>query len=128
VRIDSRAVVLLPFAIHGPPDLQYVSQGMADLLRSAVDGIGGFRVVQPPATRRELLQPARAEIVAPSVRSLGARFVVTGFIVATGPELRIAAEMYDAVGGRRFIALWSDGDPELQPRVAAARARLRSIR
>jgi TolB-like protein/tetratricopeptide (TPR) repeat protein len=101
VKIDSKAVVLLPFAVRGPSDLQYISEGMADLLRSAVDGIGEFRVVQPPASRRELLQPATPQAVAPAVRSLGARFVVTGSVVATGPELRVAAEMYDAVGGRR---------------------------
>jgi tetratricopeptide (TPR) repeat protein len=101
VKIDSKAVVLVPFAVHGPSDLQYVSHGMVDLLRSAVDGLGGFRVVQPPALHRELLQPAAPQAVAPAVRSLGARFVVTGSIVATGPELRVAAEMYDAVGGRR---------------------------
>jgi TolB-like protein len=74
---------------------------MADLLRSAVDGIGGFRVVQPPASRRELLQPATSEVAAPAARSLGAKFVVTGTIVATGSELRVAAEMYDAVSARR---------------------------
>jgi tetratricopeptide (TPR) repeat protein len=101
VKIDSKAVVLVPFAVHGPSDLQYVSHGMVDLLRSAVDGIGGFRVVQPPALRQELLQPATSEAIAPAVRSLGAKFVVTGTIVATGAELRVAAEMYDAVGARR---------------------------
>ncbi|MDP9178063.1 MAG: hypothetical protein M3O61_10330 [Gemmatimonadota bacterium] len=110
VKVDSKAVVLLPFALRGPADLQYVSQGMVDLLRSAVDGIGGYRVVQPPASQRQLLQPARPEAVAPSVRSLGAKFVVTGTIVATGSELRIAAEMYDAVAGRRAMPVTARTD------------------
>jgi tetratricopeptide (TPR) repeat protein len=46
------------------------------------------------------------------------------------------AEIYERLGRRteaadhyaRFIALWKDADPEFQPQVAAAEARLKELR
>lgn len=59
-----------------------------------------------------------------------------------GPDVSIGAEIteamariYDSKGDvaraaelyRDFVALWKDAEPELQPRVQAARARLRAL-
>lgn len=59
-----------------------------------------------------------------------------------GPDINVPAfitealaKMYDAKGNtdravalyRDFIELWKSADPELQPRVAAARARLQAL-
>jgi tetratricopeptide (TPR) repeat protein len=51
------------------------------------------------------------------------------------PRLEALAKMFDAKGDtanaithyREFIELWKDADPELQPRVASARARLQQL-
>jgi hypothetical protein len=51
------------------------------------------------------------------------------------PVTEALAKMYDAKGNtdravalyRDFIELWKGADPELQPRVAAARARLQAL-
>jgi len=52
-----------------------------------------------------------------------------------GPALETVARMYDEAGDpenaavyyARFVELWADADPELQPRVEVARARLQEI-
>jgi tetratricopeptide (TPR) repeat protein len=52
-----------------------------------------------------------------------------------GPALETVARLYDEAGDAeksavyyaRFLDLWADADPELQPRVETARARLEEI-
>lgn len=52
-----------------------------------------------------------------------------------GPSLRRLGELYEAKGDRdnaiaqytRFVELWKDADPELQPHVNDVRARLRRL-
>ena len=52
-----------------------------------------------------------------------------------GPTLERVGQLYDETGDlenaavyyARFVELWADADPELQPRVQAAQARLEEI-
>lgn len=46
-----------------------------------------------------------------------------GQLLEAKGDLAAASDAYE-----KFIALWKDADPELQPRVADARARLRRLR
>ncbi len=54
---------------------------------------------------------------------------------ALGPALERLAQLYDERGDpdsaanyyARFVELWSEADPDLQPRVQAAQARLEQI-
>ncbi|MBX9929898.1 MAG: protein kinase [Gemmatimonadaceae bacterium] len=66
---------------------------------------------------------------------LGRRERVGPDVVMPAAELEALAKIYDAKGNtaravelyRDFVEIWKNADPELQPRVAAARARLRTL-
>jgi TolB-like protein len=110
--VDSKGVILLPFSLRGPSELQYIGAGMVDLLQNSIDAIGGYRVIQPSTSERDLRRPANAAEIAPQVRAAGARFVVSGSVVAVGAELRVNAELYDAVKRQRVIPVNARTDLE----------------
>jgi TolB-like protein len=110
--IDSKGVILLPFSLRGPSELQYLGAGMVDLLQNSIDAIGGYRVIQPSTSERDLRKPASAADIAPQVRAAGARFVVSGSVVAVGPELRVNAELYDVVKRQRVVPVNARTDLE----------------
>jgi tetratricopeptide (TPR) repeat protein/TolB-like protein len=113
VAIDPNAVAILPFRVSGPPEAQYLREGMVDLLNIALDGVAGWRIVHPRTvlnTARagtDLADPANATRLA---RAVGAGSVIIGSAVAVGPELRVQAELYDATGGQRLTAVRARGD------------------
>jgi hypothetical protein len=78
---------------------------------------------------------ALAEYEAYRAKGIGARNRVGPDLVLGAPRSERIAQLYDARGDtakavehyRDFIELWKDADPELQPRVKAARDRLRLL-
>jgi tetratricopeptide (TPR) repeat protein len=103
VAVDSQAIVILPFRVHGPTELQYLSEGMVDLFHVAIDGAGGFRVLYPRRALRSLHQlrdPTDATQAAGVVRGLGAVWLISGSVVAGGADLQVRAELYNAVRQR----------------------------
>jgi TolB-like protein/tetratricopeptide (TPR) repeat protein len=105
-RIDSQAVVVLPFTVRGPDNVRHLGDGMVDLFQIALDGIGGLRVVHPPSAAArlgQLAEPSSIVAAAPVARALGARHLVGGTIFAVGDEIRINAEFFDAVRGRSVV-------------------------
>ena len=67
-RINLRARVVLCGLIsqynadrptRGPANLDYLSEGMIDLFQNAIDGVGGYRVISPVATRLRARQSGR---------------------------------------------------------------------
>lgn len=112
VRVDTQAVVVLPFAVRGPAESQYLGEAMADLFQVGLDGLGGYRLMHPSAVKRRLgdvTRPADVGEAAPVVRALGARYALGGSVVVAGGNLRINAELYDAVRGRRVLPLLTQG-------------------
>lgn len=111
--VDPRAIAILPFRVLGPPETQYLGEGMVDLFQIALDGVGGHRVLYPRATLRRLRQladPSDALLAAPAARGLGAGLVLGGSIVVAGAELRVRAELFDAVRVRRLAVANARGD------------------
>src|SRR5512146_2658658 len=100
--IDSDAIAILPFRVSGPPEAQYLREGMLDLMSVALDGFAGWRVIQPRTLLRqvgtgtEALDVARAARLA---RDAGAARFVLGSVVTLGPELRVQAELYESTRG-----------------------------
>jgi DNA-binding SARP family transcriptional activator/TolB-like protein len=93
--VSPSAVAVLPFAVSGGPGVEYLRQGMVDLLSTNLDGAGALRTVDPRAVLaatqggEDLTRsPTRARAIA---RRFGAGLYVLGEVVAAGERLRISA-------------------------------------
>jgi tetratricopeptide (TPR) repeat protein len=82
---------------------------MVDLLNIALDGVAEWRVIHPrssvrnPGAVRDVAQAARA------ARDMGASTMILGQAIAVGGELRLRAELYDAVRGVRLSSVVAQG-------------------
>lgn len=113
VTIDSNAVAILPFRVSGPAEVQYLKEGMVDLLSIALDGVAGWRVIDPRsvvAGARTITDAGNIPQATQTSRTVGARTTVLGSVVAVGPELRVRAELYDAVLGQRLVTVDARGE------------------
>jgi tetratricopeptide (TPR) repeat protein len=99
VAVDPNAVAILPFRVSGPPDAQYLREGMVDLLNVGLDGFAGWRVLQPRAFLRQVGAPDRVIPVSEAARlarDAGAATFVVGSVSALGPELVAQAGLYES--------------------------------
>ncbi|MFN2398481.1 MAG: BTAD domain-containing putative transcriptional regulator [Gemmatimonadaceae bacterium] len=96
--VSPTAVAVLPFAVRGNAELDYLREGMVDLLSTNLDGAGGVRSVDPRAVLAAVgagsaeLDP---ETGSRAAERLGAGMYVLGDIVQAGARLRITASLYE---------------------------------
>jgi tetratricopeptide (TPR) repeat protein len=103
--VDSKAVAILPFRIHGEPSLAYLREGMVDLLAAKLTGEGGLRAADPRAVyagwRRAVANDTddlpRDSAVALG-RRLGAGHVLLGDVVGTPASVVVNAYVVNARG------------------------------
>ena len=103
---DERVVAVLPFRVSGAdPALEYLREGMIDLLAAKLTGDGGPRAVDPrtvvSAWRRraggdELPQGEALRLA----RSLGAGRALLGAVIGTPGRLVLSASLLRTSGGR----------------------------
>jgi tetratricopeptide (TPR) repeat protein/TolB-like protein len=135
VSIDSNALAILPFRVSGPPEAQYLREGMLDLMSVALDGFAGWRVIQPRALLRQI-GPETGSFDVPQAarlaREAGAARFVLGSVVTLGPELRVQAELYESVRGQPIASVRARGTLALPgpvaDTIAGGLARLRLAR
>ena len=91
-------LAVLPFAVRGDSNVAYLGEGLVDLLSVGLDGAGIFRSIDPG----RVLTAARADSTARGAASaadaaerLGARYYVTGTVVAADEQLRIMATLHE---------------------------------
>ncbi len=107
-QLDERVVAVLPFRVAGAdPSVQYLRQGMVDLLQAKLTGEGGPRA----ADTRSVLAAVRdaggdetqdlpVEGVERVARKIGAGRVLQGSIVGPANQLVFAATLLEMPGGR----------------------------
>ena len=103
--LDTKAVAILPFRVHGEPTLAYLREGMVDLLAAKLTGEGGLRAADPRAVyaswRRAVSNDtddlSRDSAVALG-RRLGAGQVLLGEIVGTPASVVVNASVVNARG------------------------------
>jgi tetratricopeptide (TPR) repeat protein len=111
VRPDTNVFVVLPFTVSAPANLQYLGEGMVELLDMSLDGVGSMRIEAAPAARRrlslEVANEGGARSPAEGIRGaraialeVGAGRVITGTVTALGSEVRIRAQVYDPINNR----------------------------
>ena len=134
--VDTNRLVILPFEVRGPQaESAWLREGLVDLLSSSLDGFAGWRVVSPRTVlvRTRQAQDLRDLTQATGVaRALGAGRVVVGSAVVVGQQIRVHADLYDAIRGTRLTAVNARGtkaDPgPLADSLAVGLARYRLAR
>ena len=92
------AIAILPFAYRGDPKLNYLSEGMADLLSARVDGAAGLHSIDQRALLTFLHRQggiADSHHGRVAAERFGAGFFVLGSMVEAGGRLQISATIYD---------------------------------
>jgi tetratricopeptide (TPR) repeat protein len=112
-------VVVLPFSVLGSPEVQYLSEAVAKLLSSSLDGIAGIRTVSSHALLgHPVLQDGAtvSESIAEEVAAhFGAGMWLLGDVLESGDSLRIEAVLVDrrTPGGARASASVTTGADDL---------------
>lgn len=103
-------IAVLPFEVRGSDDLDYLREGMIDLLSITLDGVGGLQSADPRAVigvdRRAQAAGAHADEDAARrvAEQLGARLYVTGSVVEAGGKLTLTATLHESDGSARATA------------------------
>ena len=108
----AETLAVLPFHASGP-GMEFLGEGMMDLLATNLRGVGGITTVEPRAVLRAWGGDkdrgsddlTRALAVG---RELDAGSVVLGSAVSTGERVRLAADLY-SIGGERLGRAQVDG-------------------
>ena len=96
---SATTIAVLPFSVRGGESVQYLTEGIVNLLGAALDGAGSLRPVDARATFAAVSEsgkdvardPRHSERVA---SRLGARMFVLGDVVEAGGRLQIEAAVY----------------------------------
>jgi serine/threonine-protein kinase len=97
-------LAVLPFRTSGP-GVEFLGEGMVDLLSTNLKGVGGIRTVDPRAVLRRWnrARSGGSDELASALaagRDLDAYSVVLGSAVSTGGRVRLAADLYTIDGER----------------------------
>jgi len=106
---DEARLVVFPFTARGAGELEYLGEGMVDLLSAKLDGAGSWRTVDPRAVLSLVGREAAAAPIDPDAggrlaRRLGAGLFVLGSIIGVGDRIRLDASLYGAEPARGALA------------------------
>jgi DNA-binding SARP family transcriptional activator/TolB-like protein len=90
-------VVVLPFAVQGSPDLDFLRDGLVYLLSAGIDG-PDIRAIDPHSVLQTAGSPSLAADPAALSNRFGAGFYVRGNVVGGDAGLRITAAVYSRAG------------------------------
>lgn len=112
VDTGAEIIAVLPFVAEGP-GVEFLGQGMADLIATNLDGVGGIRTVDPRTVLHHLPRRERGDRLdraraLEAGRLVNAASILAGNIVSAAGRVRINAELY-AVGGDRLARASADG-------------------
>ena len=109
----AETLAVLPFHTSGP-GVEFLGEGMMDLLATNLRGVAGINTVDPRAVLREWGSTRGRDDLRRALavgRDLDAGSVVLGSAVSTGGKVRIAADLY-AIDGQRLGRAQVDGDAD----------------
>jgi tetratricopeptide (TPR) repeat protein len=117
IDVDEAALVVLPFEVRGGDEVDYLGEGMVDLLTTKLDGVGGLRLVDPLATFAVLRGAAGGPWSGEEARQLSARLgagrAILGSVVLVGPSLQVRAAAYGPGDGESVEASVAGSPGEL---------------
>lgn len=98
--VAATGIAVVPFDVRGQ-DLEIWREGMVDLLSNNLDGVGGFRTIDPRtvmARWKENVGDATAPDLDAALRAAGAtgaRYAIVGSVVGIGDNVRLVTNVYD---------------------------------
>lgn len=114
VRQPADAIAVLPFEVRGS-GAELWREGMMDLLANGLDGIGGFRTIDPRTVMARWRTDAGDQGAADLTTALGvaaatgARYALSGSVVALGEGVRLVANVYDVDTGSEIAQARAEG-------------------
>ena len=108
--VNVERVAVFPFAVRSPdPEHEYLGDGLAELLSTALDGAGDLRVVDPGVVIARRPADDRHEATA---RELGAGRYISGSVAAAGRgRVQVRASLY-SVGDSVPVSAQVTGAPD----------------
>lgn len=106
----AETLAVLPFHTSGP-GVEFLGEGMMDLLATNLRGVAGIRAVDPRAVLREWGRDRGSDDLTRGLavgRELDAGSVVLGSAVSTGGKVRVVADLY-SIDGERLGRAQVDG-------------------
>lgn len=123
LELDAGVVALFPFRVGGAePSLEYLEEGMMDLLAAKLNGDVGPRALDPRAVLSRLgPDPSRQEVspdsAASVARRLGAGRLLMGSVVGSREQLTVSSSLLDASEGRSEATATVSGPADSLPRL-----------
>jgi serine/threonine-protein kinase len=98
----AETIAVLPFSATGP-GVELMGEGMVDLLSTNLNTVGGIKAVDPRIVLARWKKSgasggADVETALSIARSVKAQAALVGSIVATGPRVRVSADLYGPEG------------------------------
>jgi len=95
---DAETIAVMPFNVTGP-DIEYMGEGMVDLLSTTLDGVEGISAVEPRTVLKQWRDGggqggADLEGALDVANELDAGSVLLGSVVAVGGQVRLSAELH----------------------------------
>jgi len=106
---DSRTIAVLPFSVHSAENIDYVRQGVSDMLSSRISANEKIRVVGKDVVLATLQGFGSRELTAAEVYELGKTlnvdFTVWGSITKIGSSLSIDGKLTDIATGQTALTV-----------------------
>ena len=106
---DKNIVAVLPFTIHSAENIDYVRQGVGDMLSSRISVNEKIEVISREATLAALKETGGKELALADVTALGkklhADFMVWGSITKIGNGLSIDGKLIDIAASKSAVAI-----------------------
>ena len=99
--VAGNVLAVYPFVVRGARDLEYLREGMIDLLSNALDGAGDLRTVDPRAVLAAPLPDLDASGGGDTdAFAVGVGLLVTGTVIRAGDRIRVSASLHRTGHGK----------------------------
>ena len=99
--VVGNVLAVYPFVVRGARDLEYLREGMIDLLSNALDGAGDLRTVDPRAILAAPLPDLDASGGGDTdAYAVGAGLLVSGTVIRAGDRIRVSASLHRTGHGK----------------------------
>ena len=108
---EKYTVTILPFALHSAENIEYVRQGINDMLISRISGADKIDVTRKEVVSDVLKKTGGKELGLADVQDIGRQlnsdYVVWGSITKIGKSISIDGKLIDITGGKSDVGIFS---------------------